>query len=286
MQLSVAMATRNADRFVAEAIASVHAAAAAANVSCEILLADGSSEDDTVAIASALPRVRVVSREDGGLYDGMNRALDAALGEHVMIVNADDLLLEESLGPALAALAGAPDRGFLSGDMLFGSSRADAAAAHNQRPLSVEGAFWGIPAINARLFRRDFLNRIGRFRTDLGLGADRDLLARIADTGGPGVHFALPLYFYRVHQGSSTIAGDRDARLRVYRADMQMAAAYLAEPDGDLEFIAHARAKSAVAALKARILGSRREPHCRTVLADLAGGAVLSRRWRGRMAGY
>lgn len=285
MRLSVAMAARNAARFVAEALASVREAASAAGIACEILVADGQSEDDTRAIAEA-HGARIVSREDAGLYDGMNRALDAAAGDVVMIVNADDMLVAESLGPALARLAAAPDRGLLSGDMVFGADLATAAIQRNERPLSVEGAFWGTPAINARLFRRDLLRRIGPLRTDIGLGADRDLLARIADKHGPGVHFGSPLYFYRVHAGSSTIAGDREARLRVYRADMQMAITYIQDPEGDLEFTAHARAKAAVAAVKARIMGTRLKPACATNLADLVGGAILSRRWRGRMAGY
>jgi glycosyltransferase len=282
---SVAMAARNAGRFIGDALSSVREAAACAGIDCEILVADGASEDDTVAIAEA-HGARIVSRADSGLYDGMNRALDAAAGDVVMIVNADDMVVADRMAAALDALAGVPDRGFLSGDMAFGAGLANAAIQRNERPLSVEGAFWGIPAINARLFRRDLLRRVGPFRTDIGLGADRDLLARIADSAGPGAHFAAPLYFYRVHQGSSTIAGDREARLRVYRADMQMAITYDQDPEGDLEFTAHARAKAAVAALKARIMGTGLRPRCASNLADLVGGVVLSRRWRGRMAGY
>jgi glycosyltransferase involved in cell wall biosynthesis len=286
MRLSVAMATLNAGRFLAEALASVRHGATTCGIGCEILVADGGSRDDTLAIAEATPDTRVVSRADGGIYDGMNQALAAASGELVMIVNSDDLLVAENLSPALRQLAGAPDHGFLSGDMLFGPSREGAALRLNTRPLSVEGAFCGIPAINARIFRRDFLRRIGPLRTDLGLASDRDFLARVARSGARGVHFGAPLYFYRVHTGSSTIAGDLGARHRIYRADMQLAAAYEADPGRDPEFMQITRANAAVSAVKARITRASATPRPVTGPGDLLRGLALLRRWRGRMAGY
>ena len=60
----------------------------------EILLMDGGSKDDTLAIASSftdrLPGLRMVSEPDEGIYDAMNKGMDLATGEWLYFLGADD----------------------------------------------------------------------------------------------------------------------------------------------------------------------------------------------------
>ena len=60
----------------------------------EILLMDGRSKDDTLAIASSftgrLPGMRVVSESDEGIYHAMNKGMDLATGEWLYFLGADD----------------------------------------------------------------------------------------------------------------------------------------------------------------------------------------------------
>lgn len=60
----------------------------------EILLMDGASQDDTLAIATSfiprLPGLRVLSEPDGGIYDAMNKGMDLATGEWLYFLGADD----------------------------------------------------------------------------------------------------------------------------------------------------------------------------------------------------
>lgn len=60
----------------------------------EILLMDGGSKDDTLAIAASfgdrLPGLRIVSEPDEGIYDAMNKGMDLATGEWLYFIGADD----------------------------------------------------------------------------------------------------------------------------------------------------------------------------------------------------
>lgn len=290
MRLSVVIATRDSARFLQEALDSVSSALGPwPDTSVEILIADGGSTDETLTLAGMDPRVRIVSRRDDGIYSGMNLGLAAASGDAIVILNSDDLLLPGTLGAALTALAAAPDAGWLSGPVLFGSQAGDARLRRHPSALSVEGAVFGIPAINGRIFRRALLERIGPLRQDLGLAADREFMVRLAESGARGLAFGSPFYLYRVHEGSRTISGDPAGRRRVYKAEVELARSLTGAADTSPAFLRLLRASAAVAHLKLKMVGGASgEPFIPNAhfVGDLIRGILLARRWRGRLSGY
>ena len=88
---SVVTATRNAEKDVAILRASV---VGQTEQSWEWVVQDAASTDSTVRDldAGADARIRVDSRKDRGIYDGLNRALRRAQGQYVLILGADDVL--------------------------------------------------------------------------------------------------------------------------------------------------------------------------------------------------
>jgi len=75
----------------------------------ELLVVDGASRDDTVAVVSGYgdPRVRVVSERDKGIFDAMNKGLRLFDGDALGFLNSDDRYHDRD---ALAAIADALDR--------------------------------------------------------------------------------------------------------------------------------------------------------------------------------
>ena len=65
----------------------------------EILLIDGISTDSTVAIASEFNHLnlRIISEQDKGLYDAMNKGISLATGDVVGILNSDDFYTNSSI---------------------------------------------------------------------------------------------------------------------------------------------------------------------------------------------
>lgn len=285
-RLSIIMATRNSARYLPEALASIQPACAGEDIDTEVLLADGASSDSTLAIAASHPGLRIVSRADGGIYDGMNQAMAAATGDYAIVLNSDDALLPDAVGRAVRVIEDAPDCAFVSGGALFGETSVKATLRSHSHHLTLEGAMFGIPAINARIFRVGALRNIGPIRTDLGLAADREWMARFVSHGMQGCAIEEPLYLYRVHAGSHTISGDRAGRLRVYEAEHRLADALLAEATTDAELRRLARASRAVALLKQRLSNAPAARLGDVPVLDLLRGLTLAYRWRGQLSGF
>lgn len=287
MRISIAMAVKNGAAFLAEALGSVPPSLGRSGADYEILVADGGSSDSTLEIAAAASSVRIVSRADAGLYDGMTRAVSAATGDVLLLLNSDDLLLPGGLFRACEALARDSRKAFASGDASFGEDPKTARVRRNRGPMTAEGVIFGVPAINARVFRLSALRTIGPFRTDVGLGADRDLLLKLISAGFTGAPVAGPIYFYRNHAGSHTLAKTRAGAHRVYCANTQFAVDILGRADTTINDRALARASMAVEQLKLRMTGGRGSESGSEAagLLDLARGMGLALKWRGVLSG-
>lgn len=150
----------------------------------EVLLIDDGSPDETPAVCDALaaqdPRVRALHRPNGGAAAARNTGLDAAAGEWVLFVDADDELLPGLWGALPSALAAAP------GMILFGLTRqsgpnpcplgpgvfpclADVGAA--LEPLLFESGYLAAPY--PKLFNAAALRQAGvRFNEALAVNED------------------------------------------------------------------------------------------------------------------
>jgi glycosyltransferase involved in cell wall biosynthesis len=67
----------------------------------EILIIDGASQDDTLAIANGykdqLPGLKVFSEKDQGIYDAMNKGMDNTTGKWVYFMGSDDRFFNENV---------------------------------------------------------------------------------------------------------------------------------------------------------------------------------------------
>src|SRR6202000_229790 len=63
----------------------------------EVLIIDGASTDDTLAITSAFnsERIKTISEKDGGVYDAMNKGIKLAKGEWLYFLGSDDTLYSD-----------------------------------------------------------------------------------------------------------------------------------------------------------------------------------------------
>ena len=155
----------------------------------EVLLVEDGSPDNTGALCDALARrdsrIRVLHRPNGGAAAARNTGLDAARGDWILFVDADDELLP-GLWQALAEpMAARPAL------ILFGMTRASgpapcplapgrysdtAALGQALRPLLFESGYFAAPC--SKLFRADLL-RQGELRFDEGLKINEDVLFNI-----------------------------------------------------------------------------------------------------------
>ena len=107
-KVSVLLPVRNGDPWFAEALDSI---LAQQGVDFEVIVVDDGSTDGTPALLAACrdPRLRVIRCEGGGLVAALNTALEAARGDYVARMDADDVALPGRLARQAAVLDAEPE---------------------------------------------------------------------------------------------------------------------------------------------------------------------------------
>jgi glycosyltransferase len=147
----------------------------------ELLVIDGASKDDSVAIARsfASPDIRIVSEADKGPFDAMNKGLALYTGDAVGVLNSDDTFHDEmALTRVADALAGA--------DIVYG----DVNMVSDQTSKTVMRVWRGgryrrhafhlgwMPSHTTFYARRHVMDRVGTFDISYRVAADYDLILR------------------------------------------------------------------------------------------------------------
>jgi GT2 family glycosyltransferase len=173
-----------------------------------IVVDDGSTDDLDPALQPFMGRIELVRKENGGGASALNAGAEAASGEFMAILDADDAYDPRRLA-ALAGLACArpdldlitTDARFLVGGREVGSFLAENPfATDDQRQAIFESCFvGGWPAI-----RRKRLQEIGGFDESLRTGYDWDCWIRLLLAGAKAGLVQGPYYEYRLHPDSLT----------------------------------------------------------------------------------
>lgn len=211
--VSVITTAYNAAPYIARAIESVQAQTLD---DWELIIVDDASTDETVSITQRYlgdPRIRLLQNTQNlGPAGGRNRALEAAQGEWVAILDADDWYeperLERLLSTALQLEVAIIYDCYRQVDSHTGETLKIFFSAHMPMPERPT-RFSPMEAIAAHLalkplIRYDLIQQAGlRYREDVTLGEDY-LLQTLAtiEAGGCGV-LPEPLYNYRLNPGST-----------------------------------------------------------------------------------
>lgn len=211
MRISVIMPAYNAARYVESAATSI---LDQSHRDIELIVVDDGSTDDTPAIVDALAerdgRVVVVHQANGGEAAARNTGLDRATGELVTWQDADDLCTPNRLEVLHAALVEAGAEYAHSDVMLIDGDGAPIGYLQARRVrgdevlpfmLATGTPFGGNQTL---LMRRELFD--GLRCVDMLIGTDTDIAAKVT-AGRRGVYVPEPLYLYRRHEGSVTVAG-------------------------------------------------------------------------------
>ncbi|WP_170585664.1 glycosyltransferase family 2 protein [Ruegeria arenilitoris] len=176
----------------------------------EHIIQDGASTDGTVEFIQDLiadaPRTRLISEPDQGLYDAMNRGVEAARGEYVLFLNSDDSLAADDVlnraadvlvrrGPDFA-YGSTVERG--SDGQILKDRRPDPNSVLQRMPFSHNSVF----------IRSDLFNRLRGHDLGFAVASDYDLVLRMFAGGAKGVDLEMPISEY-----SSRGASADDARV-------------------------------------------------------------------------
>src|SRR3989344_5055918 len=181
----------------------------------EHIIQDGASTDMTAEIlrkysaSKYRKRIKWVSEPDHGQADGLNKALQRAKGEILLVLNADDVLMPGACGWGVNKLQKHPEAAVVYGDEYFINDKSEITNVYvGKYPYSYERLFCVelVPPAQAAFIRRRMFQEVGLFAdASLATCPDFEMWVRI------GAKFPMQHEFgmvskYRHHQGSE---GDR-----------------------------------------------------------------------------
>jgi glycosyltransferase involved in cell wall biosynthesis len=209
--VSVIIATYNMAAFLPEAIESI---LQQSFQDFEVIVVDDGSTDNTREVVAQFgSRIKYVWQENAGPSAAYNRGDDIARGEYELHLDADDVLLGQSLEKTVSLLDDAPQVGFCYGQVCYMDENGKELHLPRQWPER-SGLMTARQVIlellnlrfifgSATLFRRTCFREVGRFDESLDYGEDTELFVRMAKKC-PVAYIAEPLAWRRKHRAAIT----------------------------------------------------------------------------------
>jgi glycosyltransferase involved in cell wall biosynthesis len=217
MKLSVITTVLNGMPFLADAIASCPARS-----DVEHIVIDAGSTDDSWEEIGKHRHLRVFREPGISLYAAWNKGIDLAVGDAVLFLNADDILLPDPTLCLFKELMSQKDVMIIEGQAgHFSRTAPDGSPADLcLYPLpggvdQTENLIFGAPTINAKIFRKSVFLDTKPFNETFELAADRYFLLQGFLKKIKSVPGSVPIYYYRRHLKSATLSGDAKNRLKI-----------------------------------------------------------------------
>lgn len=202
--VSVVLVVRNGANYIAESLRSVLSGPVMPN---EVVVVDGQSSDDTVAIASQFPTVVVLPQSSRGVAGAYNEGIRHASGDLVAFISHDDIWTPNKLERQLAFLREHPD---VMGCVGYVQHFLDEGA---QIPVSFRASLLDEPVVayipEALLVRREVFARVGLMDETFSAAEDTEWFARVRDAGCTIGLLPETLVLKRVHGSNTSLAGAR-----------------------------------------------------------------------------
>jgi glycosyltransferase involved in cell wall biosynthesis len=153
----------------------------------EIIVVDDGSTDETrdIVVSITDPRLIYLPQENRGVSAARNAGLDAARGEFITFLDADDYLLEDSVKVRIEALQNYPDIGFVFTDAYSSDEAGNVTNRDRKTRSRFSDTFWEDLLLRRLDFQacyimmRNSVARTARFPLNLSNGEDIVYFCRI-----------------------------------------------------------------------------------------------------------
>ena len=205
MRVAVILPAFNAEKWIADALASVAAQDPSPD---QVIVVDDGSTDRTaeIAIGSGIQGLKVIQQDQAGPAAARNTALRNLDCEWVGFIDADDLWSQNKLACQLSLARANPDT-----DIWLGATEGVALEDLKHFDSVIPAEFSSRPffQLGAALIRKELFDRIGLFDTSLQFGEDVDWGIRAKQHGARIEVHPETVQTYRRH--SSNMTNDAEA---------------------------------------------------------------------------
>ncbi len=189
----------------------------------ELCLADGSDEahpevgDFCRERAAEDSRIRYRKLErNAGISGNTNAALEMATGEYIALLDHDDLLTPNALFEMAKTISETGADFLYSDELIFASGKARRIVGIRFKPdFAPEDLLTNNYICHLTVFRRELMDRAGRFRPEYDGSQDHDMILRLTAAAERVEHIPKVLYLWRSVAGSVAA----DVHMKEYAID-------------------------------------------------------------------
>lgn len=180
----------------------------------EYIIKDGGSKDDTLEIVQEYAplfgdRLKVMSEPDGGIYDAMNKGLEATTGDVVGILNSDDFYTSDDVLEKIAEAFEANSIEAVYGDVHYVNDddlKKQVRYYSSARFKRWQMRFGMMPAHPSFYCKRSVYEKYGVFDTSYKIAADFENLLRLIFLGKIKTYY-INKDFVTMRTGGASTAG-------------------------------------------------------------------------------
>ena len=182
MKISIITVVYNNEATIREAIESV---LNQTYPNIEYVIIDGKSKDNTVAIIEEYKdRLGYFSSEkDKGLYDAMNKGIQAATGDVIGILNSDDLYQDTNvIADIMKQFNSDPSLDIVYGDLVYVKKEDISKVVRNWKSKTYYPKFFdhgNVPPHPSLFVKNTVYKEVGVFNLDFKIAADYEFMLRI-----------------------------------------------------------------------------------------------------------
>jgi len=216
---SVVIPSYNASRFIDQTVNSV---LAQTYPNIEIVIVDDGSSDNTEEIVRKFgKRVVFHKQANTGVSGARNKGFELSSGEYVCFLDADDWLFPNTIAEKVQLMESNPSLGIVYGQVEVTDEHLN-PTGEKLYPIGGKNVVellcrfkWPIPCPSNVLFRREVLDRVGLFDSQLSTSADYDMWLRVCKEYETGVVPKLSVR-YRKH------GSNMSSNIRLFKKDMEI----------------------------------------------------------------
>lgn len=182
MKVSIVTATYNRGSTILRAVKSIKAQSYS---NIQLVVIDGASKDQTTELIEPYLDCGdiLISEEDEGIYDALNKGIKIAVGDIVGFLHSDDLIYDSDVISKVVEVFSDDSVDVVYGDACFFFSENPNVIRRKYRSskLTIKNLAWGkMPAHPSIFIRRHIYDEIGYFETNFKIAADYEFLCRLA----------------------------------------------------------------------------------------------------------
>lgn len=206
--VSLIMTVYNRESYLAQAIES---ALAQTEPNYELIIVDDGSSDGSVSIAqryaNAHQHIRLIKAKHQGRGYALSTAFSFASGQYLALLDSDDWLAPTALAETVTVLDAFPDVSMVYSNYVDVNESGELLNLGHRCHIrySKERLLLDFMTFHFRLFRRSAYEQIGGIDPTFEYAPDYDLSLKLSEVGEV-VHLEKPLYYYRIHSNSISVA--------------------------------------------------------------------------------